>query len=78
MNRIDNKKTTNMSDKKNRFVDALSELKEEKLEESFLSDYQVILDLSDDIDVEVDAIPFPYGGNSEFGKWATQPYSKIR
>ena len=58
------------SEKGNRFAGIIDNLSDIAKKDSF-SDYLAVLDSIEDSD-KPEPIPFPYGGNRDFGKWATQ------
>ena len=63
-------KKIKVSETGNRFAGIIDNLRDLPKKDS-LSDYLVVLDSIEDSD-QSEPIPFPYGGNQDFGKWATQ------
>lgn len=61
----------------NRFTEILDQLSKESEGKGSLSEYLTVLEGLDETDCEVDRVPFPYGGNSDFGKWVTDSQSKF-
>lgn len=55
--------------KQNRFEGLFEEFEKKVSSEDSLSGFNEMLDSLDDTKLVSSEIPFPYGGNSDFGKW---------
>ena len=66
----DTSQKSDTSEEKNRFTELIKNLQGDSGSDSFFVDYGAVLGALDETDVESETVPFPYGGNRDFGKWA--------